>query len=166
MGVLQNKIDFIVLAAVKDANPNGDPLNGNRPRSTYSGLGEISDVCIKRKLRNRLQDQGEKIFVQSEDRCDDGLGSLSERAKKTITRNCQGMRMLKKLARNGLMCVHSDRYLPLRQAVQKIVYRLVSEGRYRFIRRRVLHQLKLSASRLPKALTVKLVIRKDPTQWE
>lgn len=85
MGVLQNKIDFIVLAAVKDANPNGDPLNGNRPRSTYSGLGEISDVCIKRKLRNRLQDQGEKIFVQSEDRCDDGLGSLSERAKKTIT---------------------------------------------------------------------------------
>ncbi len=84
MSILQNKIDFIVLAAVKDANPNGDPLNGNRPRSTYDGFGEISDVCIKRKLRNRLQDEGEKIFVQSEDRCDDGFDSLSERAKKSL----------------------------------------------------------------------------------
>lgn len=84
MSILQNKIDFIVLAAVKDANPNGDPLNGNRPRSTYDGFGEISDVCIKRKLRNRLQDEGERIFVQSEDRCNDGFDSLSERAKKTL----------------------------------------------------------------------------------
>lgn len=84
MSILQNKIDFIVLAAVQDANPNGDPLNGNRPRSSYDGYGEISDVCIKRKLRNRLQDEGEKIFVQSEDRCDDGFASLSDRAKKTL----------------------------------------------------------------------------------
>lgn len=84
MSILQNKIDFIVIAAVKDANPNGDPLNGNRPRSTYDGIGEISDVCIKRKLRNRLQDEGERIFVQSEDRCDDGLSSLKERAEKML----------------------------------------------------------------------------------
>ena len=84
MSILQNKIDFIVLVAVKNANPNGDPLNGNRPRSTYDGYGEISDVCIKRKLRNRLQDAGEKIFVQSDERCDDGFGSLSERAKKML----------------------------------------------------------------------------------
>lgn len=84
MSTLKNKIDFAVLVAVKDANPNGDPLNGNRPRSTYDGLGEISDVCIKRKLRNRLQDMGERIFVQSEERCDDGFDSLSERAKKTL----------------------------------------------------------------------------------
>ena len=66
MSILQNKIDFIALAAVTDANPNGNPLDGNRPRTTYDGRGEISDVCIKRKLRNRLQDNGEKIFVQSE----------------------------------------------------------------------------------------------------
>lgn len=84
MSILQNKIDFIALVAVKDANPNGDPLNGNRPRSTYDGIGEISDVCIKRKLRNRLQDNGERIFVQSEERCDDGFDSLSDRAKKTL----------------------------------------------------------------------------------
>ena len=80
MGVLQNEIDFSMLITAKNANPNGDPLNGNRPRENYDGLGEISDVCIKRKIRNRLQDMGEKIFVQSDDRCDDGFDSLRARA--------------------------------------------------------------------------------------
>ncbi len=84
MSSLQNKIDFVVLVKVTNANPNGDPLNGNRPRTTYAGNGEISDVCIKRKIRNRLQDMGEKIFVQSAERSEDGFTSLSERAAKTI----------------------------------------------------------------------------------
>lgn len=84
MNTLMNKIDFVVLVSVTNANPNGDPLNGNRPRTTYSGQGEISDVCIKRKIRNRLQDLGEKIFVQSDERSNDGFSSLSERASKTI----------------------------------------------------------------------------------
>ncbi len=70
-----------MIITVKNANPNGDPLNGNRPRENYEGLGEISDVCIKRKIRNRLQDMGEKIFVQSDDRCDDGADSLRDRAE-------------------------------------------------------------------------------------
>ena len=81
METLQNKIDFAVVISAKNANPNGDPLNGNRPRESYEGYGEISDVCLKRKLRNRLQDMGEKIFVQSDDRCDDGCGSLHDRVK-------------------------------------------------------------------------------------
>lgn len=84
MNTLQNKIDFVALATVQMANSNGDPLDGNRPRTNYSGYGEISDVCIKRKLRNRMQDLGEKIFVQSEDRCDDGCKSLSERASREL----------------------------------------------------------------------------------
>ena len=58
---LQNKIDFAVVISVKNANPNGDPLTGNRPRETYDGYGEISDVCIKRKIRNQLQFSGESI---------------------------------------------------------------------------------------------------------
>lgn len=85
MSSLNNKIDFVVLVKVTNANPNGDPLNGNRPRTTFSGNGEISDVCIKRKIRNRLQDMGEKIFVQSAERSTDGFSSLSERAAGTIT---------------------------------------------------------------------------------
>ena len=51
MSILKNKIDFVALASVEMANPNGDPLIGNRPRTDYEGFGEISDVCIKRKLR-------------------------------------------------------------------------------------------------------------------
>ena len=81
MNNFTNKIDFAVLAMVTDANPNGDPLNGNRPRETYDGYGEISDLCIKRKIRNRLQDMGENIFVQSNERVNDGYKSLSDRAK-------------------------------------------------------------------------------------
>jgi CRISPR-associated protein Csd2 len=64
------------------ANANGDPLNGNRPRTDYEGYGEMSDVCIKRKIRNRMQDMGMKVFVQSDDRSDDGCDSLSKRAEK------------------------------------------------------------------------------------
>lgn len=75
------KIDFAVLVSVSNANPNGDPLNGNRPRTDYRGFGEISDVCIKRKIRNRMQDLGHPVFVQSDDRADDGCISLKERAK-------------------------------------------------------------------------------------
>lgn len=80
MAALENKIDFVALISVTNANCNGDPLNGNRPRTDYNGMGEISDVCIKRKLRNRMQDMGYAIFVQSDDRCDDGCKSLSDRA--------------------------------------------------------------------------------------
>lgn len=48
------------------ANINGDPLNGNRPREDYDGYGIFSDVAIKRKIRNRLQNMGEYIFVQTD----------------------------------------------------------------------------------------------------
>ena len=84
MSILQHKIDFVALTSVTMANGNGDPLNGNRPRTDYNGFGEISDVCVKRKIRNRMQDLGYKIFVQSDSRCDDGFGSLSERASAVI----------------------------------------------------------------------------------
>ncbi len=76
---LMNKIDFAVVFTVKKANPNGDPLNGNRPRIDYDGYGEVSDVCLKRKLRNRLQDMGEAIFVQSDDNRKDDYRSLNDR---------------------------------------------------------------------------------------
>lgn len=82
MTVLKNKIDFAVVLSVTKANPNGDPLNGNRPRQNYDGYGEISDVAIKRKIRNRLMDMGESIFVQSNEKKSDEFNSLRERAEK------------------------------------------------------------------------------------
>ncbi len=78
--MLNNKIDFAVIISVHNANPNGDPLDGNRPRENYDGYGEISDVCLKRKIRNRLMDMGCKVFVQSDDRANDGYKSLQDRA--------------------------------------------------------------------------------------
>ncbi|MBZ5627053.1 MAG: type I-C CRISPR-associated protein Cas7/Csd2 [Acidobacteriia bacterium] len=84
MSVLQNKIDFAAVLRVRHANPNGDPLNGNRPRTDYNGFGEITDVCLKRKIRDRLQDAGLDIFVQSDDRKKDDATSLRDRADKAL----------------------------------------------------------------------------------
>ena len=55
---LSKKIDFALIISVKNANPNGDPLNGNRPRIDFDGKGEITDVCLKRKVRDRLMELG------------------------------------------------------------------------------------------------------------
>ncbi|NTV32367.1 MAG: type I-C CRISPR-associated protein Cas7/Csd2 [Deltaproteobacteria bacterium] len=93
MNILSNKIDFAVILRVVNANPNGDPLNGNRPRTDFNHFGEISDVCIKRKIRDRLleqwvengrQNDGNMVFVQSEDRNEDGAKSLRERAEAVL----------------------------------------------------------------------------------
>lgn len=78
---LTNKIDFAVVFSVVNANPNGDPLNGNRPRTTYDGNGEVSDVCIKRKIRNRLMETGKAIFVQSDDNRAEGDNHPSLRSR-------------------------------------------------------------------------------------
>lgn len=81
MSSLSKKIDFAIIFSVKNANPNGDPLNGNRPRTDYDGFGEVTDVCLKRKTRDRLQDVGEVIFVQSDEKKTDEYPSLRARAE-------------------------------------------------------------------------------------
>jgi CRISPR-associated protein Csd2 len=81
MSTLKNKIDFAVIVSVNNANPNGDPLNGNRPRVNFDGFGELSDVSIKRKIRNRLMEEGHSIFVQSDDNRNDDYRSLRQRAE-------------------------------------------------------------------------------------
>ena len=106
MAVLINKIDFVALVTVTKANSNGDPLNGNRPRIDYNGMGEISDVCIKRKLRNRMQDLGYDIFVQSEDRASDGFKSLSDRAS-AMTKGIKDKEVYAKTACEKWMDVRS-----------------------------------------------------------
>ena len=81
---LNKKIDFAVIIGVKNANPNGDPLNGNRPRTNFENIGEISDVCLKRKIRNRLMNKGYSVFVQSDDNKMDDAKSLKDRYVKTL----------------------------------------------------------------------------------
>ena len=103
---LSNKIDFAVIISVRRANPNGDPLSGNRPRQTYDGYGEISDVCLKRKIRNRLQDMGESIFVQSDDNRVDDFRSLNDRFNAADFSDTRKM-----VVQSGLMYEHLDRFL-------------------------------------------------------
>jgi CRISPR-associated protein Csd2 len=96
MHTLSKKIDFAIILQVRNANPNGDPLNGNRPRTDYSGLGEITDVCLKRKLRDRLVERfqalsedkkkGQGIFVQADDRKIDEATSLRDRADAVLSK--------------------------------------------------------------------------------
>jgi len=81
MSALSHKIDFAIIFSVKHANPNGDPLNGNRPRTDYDGFGEVTDVCLKRKIRDRLQTAEHPIFVQSDEKKTDGMPSLKHRAE-------------------------------------------------------------------------------------
>ncbi len=107
MAVLQNKIDFALVFTVKNANPNGDPLNGNIPRLTLDGHGEISDVCLKRKIRNRLQDAGEKIFVQSDDYRKDEHRSLLNRAKAVLGDAMKNEDKLRELANSTWIDVRS-----------------------------------------------------------
>lgn len=64
--MIQNRYDFILLFDVKDGNPNGDPDGGNLPRvDPETGEGLVTDVCIKRKVRNYVQMATDNaIFVQ------------------------------------------------------------------------------------------------------
>lgn len=74
MADLKNKIDFVYVFDVQDGNPNGDPDAGNLPRiDAETGEGLVTDVCIKRKVRNYVQvakrteegqEEGYDIFIK------------------------------------------------------------------------------------------------------
>lgn len=56
MEAIKNRYDFVVLFDVENGNPNGDPDAGNMPRiDPETGLGIVTDVCLKRKIRNYVQ---------------------------------------------------------------------------------------------------------------
>ncbi len=67
---LNNRYEFVLLFDVKDGNPNGDPDAGNLPRiDAETGMGLVTDVCLKRKVRNFVQmtqtdNPTRKIFVR------------------------------------------------------------------------------------------------------
>lgn len=70
MSQLKNRIDFVYIFDVQDGNPNGDPDAGNLPRvDAETGLGLVTDVCLKRKVRNYVQivkgnEKGYDIFIK------------------------------------------------------------------------------------------------------
>jgi CRISPR-associated protein Csd2 len=121
MTTLTNKIDFAVIVSVRNANPNGDPLNGNRPRCNYDGYGEISDVAIKRKIRNRLMQEGVPVFVQSDDNKVDDYPSLRKRLDGMIKPD---ERKDKKLFRQAVC----DKWIDVRAFGQLFAYSGAKQG--------------------------------------
>ena len=54
--VIKNRYEFVILFDVENGNPNGDPDAGNMPRTDpETGLGLVTDVCLKRKIRNYVE---------------------------------------------------------------------------------------------------------------
>jgi CRISPR-associated protein Csd2 len=78
---LNNRYDFVLLFDVADGNPNGDPDAGNLPRvDAETGHGLVTDVCIKRKVRNYVQLKGEEkspylIFIKEKSILNDTIES-------------------------------------------------------------------------------------------
>lgn len=70
MSEVKNRIDFVYMFDVQDGNPNGDPDAGNLPRvDAETGMGLVTDVCLKRKVRNYIQvakklAEGFDIFIK------------------------------------------------------------------------------------------------------
>lgn len=120
---LQNKIDFALIFSVKNANPNGDPLNGNRPRTDYNGFGEVSDVCIKRKIRDRLQESGEQIFVQSDEKKTDGMPSLKVRAESDEYGLGKGAFNVKKTTPEETVRLASEKWMDVRTFGQLFAFK-------------------------------------------
>ena len=69
---IKNRYEFVVLFDVENGNPNGDPDAGNMPRiDPESGLGIVTDVCLKRKIRNYVEtvkedEKGYKIYIKED----------------------------------------------------------------------------------------------------
>jgi len=97
------RVDFVLVFSVENANPNGDPGYDNRPRTdAYTGIGYVTDVCIKRKIRNRIEtmkelSDGYDIWVRSgtylreslgdaikEIQEEDGYQSIDEKDRKAL----------------------------------------------------------------------------------
>lgn len=78
---IKNRYDFVLIFDVQDGNPNGDPDAGNLPRvDAETGCGLVTDVCLKRKVRNYVMLKGQDVFVKEKA----VLNRLIEDAYKTL----------------------------------------------------------------------------------
>ena len=68
--IIKNRYEFVILFDVENGNPNGDPDAGNMPRvDPETGLGLVTDVCLKRKIRNYIEtvkedEAGYRIYIK------------------------------------------------------------------------------------------------------
>lgn len=105
MNELKNRIDFVYIFDVQDGNPNGDPDASNLPRvDAETGMGIVTDVCIKRKVRNYVQvakglANGYDIFVKEKAVLNNEIDKAHDDAKVKAAQN-------KIAAARQYMCEH------------------------------------------------------------
>lgn len=105
MNELKNRIDFVYIFDVQDGNPNGDPDAGNLPRvDAETGMGIVTDVCVKRKVRNYVQvakglANGYDIFVKEKAVLNNEIDKAHDDAKVKAAQN-------KIAAARQYMCEH------------------------------------------------------------
>lgn len=96
--IIRNRYEFVVLFDVENGNPNGDPDAGNLPRiDPESGYGIVTDVCIKRKIRNYVEavkedQEGYQIYIKE----DVPLNRSDNLAYKALSTDAKGVKELKK----------------------------------------------------------------------
>lgn len=96
--VIKNRYEFVILFDVENGNPNGDPDAGNLPRiDPESGYGIVTDVCLKRKIRNYVEavkeeEEGYKIYIRE----DVPLNVSDNLAYKALETNEKDVKELKK----------------------------------------------------------------------
>lgn len=101
--IVDRKIDYALVITAQNCNPNGNPVDNNIPRTNYDGYGEISDVCLKRKVRNRWQDMGEDILLSAS-----GFGQPNVSVQDKIKENDVTYELLKK-GKNDLFADYAKR---------------------------------------------------------
>lgn len=85
MEAIKNRYEFIVLFDVENGNPNGDPDAGNAPRTdAETGLGIVTDVCLKRKIRNYVEivkegEPGYNILIKTDKSLNDKFAEAYEK---------------------------------------------------------------------------------------
>lgn len=105
MNEIRNRIDFVYIFDVQDGNPNGDPDAGNLPRvDAETGMGLVTDVCLKRKVRNYVQvakalASGYDIFVKEKAVLNNEIDKAHDDAKVKAAQN-------KTVAARQYMCEH------------------------------------------------------------
>jgi CRISPR-associated protein Csh2 len=81
---IEKRRELIFLYSVKDANPNGDPDDENRPRTDINGYNIVSDVRLKRTIRDYLIDKKESILIKREFSDDDEIKNMSDLITDTL----------------------------------------------------------------------------------
>ncbi|RMG75498.1 MAG: hypothetical protein D6722_01045, partial [Bacteroidetes bacterium] len=96
--IMQNNRDFLFLYEAIQCNPNGDPDQENRPRMDYDTQTNIvTDVRVKRYIRDFLKQQGKEIFVDMES---DGKVTMDERMKRLVGELFQSDELVRELLNN------------------------------------------------------------------